>query len=57
MAFYDRYGNPTYGTLCALYEDEHDIGEGPMAIEELCKEINIWREDVDNEDSHTQDAV
>ena len=36
-AIYDRYGNPTYGTLCALYEDEHDIGEGPMTMEEFGK--------------------
>ena len=34
-AFFDRYGNPTYGTLCAMYEDEHDIGSGPMTLEEL----------------------
>ncbi len=34
-AFYDRYGNPTYGTLCALYEKEHDISEGPMTMEEF----------------------
>ena len=23
----NKYGNPTYGTLCAMYEDEHDIGD------------------------------
>ena len=23
----DKYGNPTYGTLCAMYETEHDIGD------------------------------
>ena len=40
-AFYDRYGNPTYGTLCAMYEDEHDIYDGPMTLEELFSE---WRQ-------------
>ncbi len=34
-AFYDRYGNPTYGTLCWMYEKEHDISEGPMTMEEF----------------------
>ena len=34
-AFYDRYGNPTYGTQCALYEKEHNISYGPLTLEEL----------------------
>ena len=31
---FDKYGNPTYGTLCAWYEDENDIGE-TMTLDEL----------------------
>ncbi len=31
---FDQYGNPTYGTLCAWYEDENDIGE-TMTLEEF----------------------
>ncbi|MBR0167763.1 MAG: hypothetical protein IJQ08_03750 [Synergistaceae bacterium] len=43
-AIYDRYGNPTYGTLCALYEEEHDIGE-TLTVDELFEEWNkIWYE-------------
>lgn len=41
-AFYDRYGNPTYGTLCVWYEDEHDIGYGPFDHDEL----NAWLDDI-----------
>lgn len=39
-AIYDRYGNPTYGTLCAMYEEEHDIGE-TMTLDELFAE---WKQ-------------
>ena len=48
-AFYDRYGNPTYGTLCAMYEDEHDIGGGPMTFDEFLVELNQWRAEVKEE--------
>lgn len=44
-AIYDRYGNPTYGTLCAMYEDEHDIGE-TLTVDELFSEwTEIWNEE------------
>ena len=48
-AFFDRYGNPTYGTLCAMYEDEHDIGEGPMTIEEFGDWLDEVRAEVEEE--------
>ncbi len=41
-AFYDRYGNPTYGTLCAWYEKEHGIIEGPFTPEEF----SAWLDEV-----------
>lgn len=62
-AFYDRYGNPTYGTLCAMYEDEHDIGDGPMTIEDFHDWLNDVRKEADveleaeNERSKTSQQV
>ena len=32
---YDKYGNPTEATIRAMYEDRHDLTEGPMTIDEL----------------------
>lgn len=50
-AIYDRYGNPTYGTLCAKYETDHGLLEGPYTIDELFAEWNkIWYE-AQNEDN------
>ena len=48
-AFFDRYGNPTYGTLCAMYEDEHNIGTGPMTLEELAADWEAMLEETEPE--------
>ena len=53
-AFYDRYGNPTYGTLCAMYEDEHDMYEGPFTLDEFFDELNEWRTEVEAEDERSE---
>ncbi len=45
-AFYDRYGNPMYGTLCAWYEKDHDIGE-IMTWEEFCDELQELYEETE----------
>ncbi len=56
-AIYDRYGNPTYGTLCAMYEEEHGLLEGPYTIDELFAEFDKWREEADLEDSKAQQEI
>ena len=56
-AIYDRYGNPTYGTLCAIYEDKHDLGYGPYTIDELFAEFDKWREEADLEESEARREV
>ncbi len=48
-AFFDKYGNPTYGTLCAMYEDEHNIGTGPMTLEELAADWEAMLEETEPE--------
>ena len=48
-AFYDRYGNPTYGTLCAMYEDEHDIGETFTTLEDLFADFEKTRQEAEAE--------
>ncbi len=32
---WDKFGNPTEATIRALYEKEHDIGTGPMTMDEF----------------------
>ena len=54
---YDKYGNPTYGTLCAMYEDEHGLLEGPYTVDELFAEIEKWDEEVKLEDSKTLQKI
>jgi len=56
-AFYDRYGNPTYGTLCALYEKEHNIVSEPMTLDELFADWEQMLAEVDNEKSRTKQQV
>ena len=48
-AFYDRYGNPTYGTLCVWYERDHNISEGPMTMDEFDDWLDEIRAEVDAE--------
>ena len=48
-ALYDRYGNPTYGTLCSLYEREHNISEGPMTMDEFDDWLDEMRAEADAE--------
>lgn len=48
-AFFDRYGNPTYGTLSAMYEDEHNIGYGPFTMEEFDEWLDEVRAEADTE--------
>ncbi len=56
-AIYDRYGNPTYGTLSAMYETEHGLLEGPYTIDELFAEFDKWREEADLEESEAQRKI
>ena len=56
-AIYDRYGNPTYGTLCAMYEDEHNIGYGPMTLEELAADWTRILAEVDDEESRAAKQI
>ena len=48
-AIYDRYGNPTYGTLCAMYEDKHDLCYGPFTPDEFDEWLDEIREEADAE--------
>ena len=42
---YDKYGNPTEATIRAMYEDRHDLTEGPMTIDELFADwVRIYEE-------------
>ncbi|MBQ3403504.1 MAG: hypothetical protein IJG65_09090 [Synergistaceae bacterium] len=51
-AIYDRYGNPTYGTLCAKYETDHDLGYGPYTPEEFDAVLDEWRREAEEEMRH-----
>ena len=43
---WDEFGKPTESTICAMYEDKHDIGEGPMTLDEF----HAWLHEVLFED-------
>ena len=38
-AIWDRYGNPTYGTLCARYESEHGLMAGSFTTMEEFRDV------------------
>ena len=49
-AVWDRYGNPTYATLCARYEREHGLTEGGFTtMEEFRNFLDEVREEADAE--------
>ena len=52
-AVWDRFGNPTRDTIAARYEVEHGLLEGPMTIEEFFAELDVLREEADNETNRT----
>ncbi len=39
---WDEFGNPTESTIRAKYEALHDIGEGPMTLDEF----NSWLDEL-----------
>ena len=53
VAIYDHYGNPTYGTLCAMYENEHGIFEGPYTMEELAAD---WEQMLSETEAEYEDS-
>ena len=57
VAIYDHYGNPTYGTLCQMYENEHGIFEGPYTVDELFEEFQKWAEEAELEESRVQEKI
>ena len=42
---------PTEATIRALYEDRHDIGTGPMTLDELAADWEQMLAEVDYEES------
>ena len=48
---WDKFGNPTEATIRALYEDRHDIGTGPMTLDELAADWEQMLAEVDYEES------
>ena len=48
-AVWDSFGNPTRDMIAAKYEVEHGLLEGPMTIEEFFAELDMLREEADNE--------
>ena len=48
-AIWDKFGNPTEATICAMYEDEHDIGYGPFTPEEFDDWLDEVRAEADAE--------
>ncbi len=44
----DEFGNPSYGSFEAMYEERNGLLAGPFMPDELFAEFNKWREEADN---------
>ena len=46
---WDEFGNPTESTICAMYEDKHDLCYGPFTPDEFDEWLDEIREEADAE--------
>ena len=54
---WDEFGNPTEATICAWYESDHGITEGPFTPEEFDNILDGWRREADDEDSRLLNVI
>ena len=56
-AIWDKFGNPTEATIRAMYEKRHDIGIGPMTLDEFDSLLDEWRKEADDEEADIPNVV
>ena len=56
-AIWDKFGNPTEASIRTMYEGRHNIGIGPMTLDEFDSLLDEWRREADDEEADIPNVV